>query len=107
MNELLINDFQSCCAGLLSPKVTLRTKSAYKLSEHLCNRNVIELIDSNNSFTWDSVVYHLNGFLLQEAEKLSEDEQKKNVSSATAFKKAVHGDLLLDVVKIANRNSKC
>lgn len=103
MNALLIGDFQSYCEGLLSPKVTVRAKNADKLSELLSNRNLVEAINRSKVFTWNTVVHCVHEFLLKEAEKLHEDEQKKTVSASTCFKKTVHGDLLSDVIKIANR----
>lgn len=102
----LVGDFQSCCVGLLSPKVTVRSKNADKLSQYLSNKNLLEAIDDGDLFSWDSAVYYVNAFLIKEAEKLFEDEQKKTVSASIVFKRAVHGDLLLEVVKLANRNGK-
>lgn len=102
----LVGDFQNCCMGLLSPKVTVRAKNADKLSEYLGNRNLLVAIDTSNFFTWDSAVYYVNAFLLKEAEKLFEDEQKKTVSASTCFKRTVYGDLLLEIVKLANRDGE-
>lgn len=106
MNDLLVSDFQNCCLGLLSSKVTVRSKSSEKLSEYLCSSNVLEAINKSTVFTWDSALYYVNAFLLKEAEKLFEDEQKKSVKESTYFKKKTYGNFLLDVVKIANRGSK-
>lgn len=106
MNDLLVGGFQNCCIGLLSSKVTVRSKNSEKLSQYLCSSNVVEAINKSNVFTWDSALYYVNAFLLKEAEKLYEDEQKKSVSEYTYFKIKTYGDLLLDFVKIANRGGK-
>lgn len=106
MNNQLVSDFQNCCIGLLSTKVTVRMKNSEKLSEYLCNPNVLQAINNSTSFTWDSVLYYVNAFLLKEAEKLYEDERKKSVSEHTYFKKRTLGDTLLDVAKLANSGGK-
>lgn len=105
MSDMLVSDFQHCCLGLLSPKVTVRHKNLDRLSEFLSSRRATEAIHNNSNFTWDSVLYYVNSFLLKEAEKLLEDEQKKSVSAQTYFKKKTYGDFLLDVAKIANGGS--
>lgn len=102
----LVGEFQNCCVGLLSSKVTVRAKNADKLSDYLGNKNLLKAIDESSFFNWDSAVYYVNAFLLKEAEKLFEDEQKKTVSASTCFKRTVHGDLLLEVVKLANRDGE-
>lgn len=106
MNDLFLSDFQDCCVGLLSPLVTVRTKNANKLSEFLCNQNLLEALNKGTTFTWDCAVYYMNAFLLKEAEKLQEDEQKKTVRGSTYLKKTSYGELLLDFVKLANKDGK-
>lgn len=102
----LVREFECCCVGLLSSKVTDRSKSSEKLSGLLCSSSAVQALNKSDTFTWNSVLNNVHGFLIKEAEKLASDELKKTISDTTYLKKKVYGDYLLDVVKVANQDGK-
>lgn len=54
---------ESYCFSITSSKVTERRKSIDKLAQLLCNKLVIEDLNSGRSFTWDSVLQAVHIFL--------------------------------------------
>lgn len=110
---MLIEDAKSCCMQLDSTRITDRKKGRDQLMHLLNNETLVAILNDKSAkkdnFDWNQIFHNSRSFFIKEAQRLEEQERKKEEASATTISnrnilKLQAGALPVFVLKKASKN---
>ncbi|KAI4461967.1 hypothetical protein MML48_5g00017109 [Holotrichia oblita] len=76
---LLLNELNNCCSMITSNKITERKRYIDVLYTLLENADLLQILNKDeNSNKWDVLIESVHNYLVREAEKLNDDERKRD-----------------------------